>query len=100
MRHRDGALSSVRVDFVDRAYNRRCRFIGERGTLSWEWGGPVRLEPGAEELWAQPGFDLAETYRAGLADFLASIDEGRTPRCDGRAGLRVVELCEGILGGD
>jgi predicted dehydrogenase len=96
MRHGGGALSSIRVDFVDRSYNRRSRWVGESGTITWEWGGPVRLEPGGEQLWADPEFDLGETYRSAMSDFLGAIRDGGRPRCDGRAGLRVLELCEAV----
>src|SRR5205085_9733157 len=40
-RHSSGALASIHMDFLDRSYNRRSRWIGEEGTISWEWTGPV-----------------------------------------------------------
>src|SRR5579884_68996 len=93
-RHESGAVSSVHADFVDRSYNRRQRWVGADGTIAWEWGGDVVLLPSREVLWRDDGFDVDGTYRFALADFLAAIERGGRPRCNGRDGLRVVELCE------
>jgi predicted dehydrogenase len=97
LRHAGGAVSSVHMDFVDREYNRRSRWVGEKGTISWEWDRAATAEPGARALWVDPAFDLAETYRTALADFVAAIADERPPRCDGREGLRVLVLCEAAL---
>ncbi len=95
-RHDSGALSTVRVDYLDRAYNRRSRWVGELGTIAWEWRGDVRLEPGGKVLWSDPGFDVSATYRAALDDFLDAVQHDRRPRVDGRDGLRIVEICEQV----
>jgi predicted dehydrogenase len=97
-RHASGALSSVHADFLDRAYNRRSRWVGELGTIAWEWRGPVQLLPAGETLWREtetdPSIDM--TYVAALRDFLTAVENGGRPRCDGRDGLRTLELCEGV----
>ncbi len=92
-RHEGGALSSVHMDLLDRAYNRHSRWVGEEGTITWAWGGPAVLLPAAEELWADDAFALADTYRSALADFLVCAESGGEPRASGRDGLRVLELC-------
>jgi predicted dehydrogenase len=98
-RHSNGAISSIHMDYLDRVYNRRCRWIGEDGTIAWEWGAPARLEPMGETVWDDPAFDLTTTYTAVLADFLDAIARARAPRCTGRDALRVLELCEAVSGG-
>jgi predicted dehydrogenase len=95
-RHESGALSSVHADFLDRSYNRACRWAGEEGTLAWRWDRGVELLPAGETLWSDPGFDFDETYRRALADFLESARIGGRPRADGHDGLRVLELCEAV----
>lgn len=97
-RHESGAVSSVHVDFVDRSYNRRSRWIGSDASIEWRWGGPVALERGAgrELLWQDDGYDPAETYRAQLADFLTAAAGGAGPRVTGADGLRVVELAAAV----
>ena len=92
LRHESGAVSSVHMDFVDRSYNRRSRWIGEGGTIEWSWGGPVRLD--STLLWEDDGFDLATTYLDEVAAFL----DGRDPPGDhlGDA-VRALELADAVV---
>jgi predicted dehydrogenase len=97
LRHESGALSSVHVDLIDRAYNRQSRWIGSAGTITWAWGGPARLLGGDGEtvLWDDEHFDLVRTYVDEVAAFLA----GEAPPGDhlGDA-VRALELIEAVDG--
>jgi predicted dehydrogenase len=96
-RHEGGPVSSIHLDFLDRSYNRRCRWVGELATIAWEWGGPVRVLPSGETLWEDELFDLERTYASALRDFLAASEAETPPRCTGEDGLRTLELCEALL---
>jgi predicted dehydrogenase len=98
-RHVDGALASVHVDFLDRGFNRRSRWVGAEGTLAWEWSGPVRLMPAGVTLLEADEGALDRTYRDALEDFLAAASGGAAPRCTGRDGLSTLLLCEAVLAG-
>lgn len=92
--HTGGALSSIHADFVDRAYNRRCRLVGSEATLEWSWGGDVSLRSGdgIDTVWSDGGYELAESYRAELSDFLAGGG-----RCaSGEDAVRVLEVCDAV----
>ncbi len=94
-RHEGGALTSVHMDFLDRAYHRQSRWIGETGTVSWEWGGAARLthpDGSVELLWKDPAFDLNDTYRRELADFIEAASTGRAPRTAGREALHALQV--------
>jgi predicted dehydrogenase len=80
--HDGGTLTSVHVDFVDRDYNRRSRWVGEHGTIEWAWGGAVAVlgAGDSETLWSDPAFALDDTYRAELEWFLGGVDD---PAFDG-----------------
>jgi predicted dehydrogenase len=95
-RHAAGTVASIHMDFVDRAYSRRSRWVGDLGTFAWDWGGPVRALPSGEALWEDAGFDLGSTYVSALHDFVDAVEAGRDPRCTGWDGLRTLELCESI----
>src|SRR4051794_27049015 len=94
LRHENGAVSSVHMDMLDRTYNRRSRWVGADGTITWEWKGDVVC--GDETLWHGDGFDLGETYEAALRDFLSAAAAGTAPRATGLDGLRVLEICETV----
>ena len=94
-RHVSGALTSVHMDFLDRTYNRRSRWVGELGTIEWVWGGPVHLfrRGGNQEiLWHDPAFDCNDTHVMELCDFLDCIKSGRQPRTTGWEAKRVLEI--------
>lgn len=101
-RHTSGALTSVHMDFLDRAYNRRSRWIGECGSIEWTWGGPVRLLCGrdaSETLWDEPAFDYNDTYVSELEDFISAASDGRPPRTPGRDALRTLEVALSVTNG-
>jgi predicted dehydrogenase len=98
-RLQSGAIASVHMDFVDRSYNRRSRWVGEEGTIAWDWGVPVRLLTGGVSLWEEKAHVLSETYAAALQDFVSAVELGSVPRCSGRDALRTLELCEAVVRG-
>lgn len=96
-RHVAGAISSIHMDLLDRNYNRRSRWVGESGTIDWEWGGPVRLVPEGEVLWMHEEGALEASYVSELRDFTGAVADGRAARCSGWDGLRTLELCEAAI---
>jgi predicted dehydrogenase len=93
-RHASGALTSIHMDFLDRAHNRRSRWVGERATIDWDWRGPVQLLlPGGrrEVLWENPVFDDDETYLRELSDFLSASSSGHAPRTSGWEALATLK---------
>jgi predicted dehydrogenase len=93
--HAGGAVASIHMDLFDRSYNRRSRWVGERGTIEWHWDGRVRLLPSGETVWDEADA-LAGTYEASLQDFFEAVDTGAEPRCSGRDGLRTLAVCEAV----
>jgi predicted dehydrogenase len=93
LRHKAGAVSSVHMDLLDHAYNRRSRWVGTTGTIEWAWGGPVRLVSGANEeiVWYDDGFDLARTYVDEVEAFLTGEDPPGDQLDDAVLALELVE---------
>lgn len=90
--HDSGTLSSIHMDFVDRAYNRRSRWVGDQGTIEWTWGGAVEVHgPRAGILWQDEGFDLNETYAAELKAFLERQPAPGDGLGDARRALQLAE---------
>lgn len=90
LRHDSGAISSVHMNLVDRAYNRRSRWIGDEATIEWRWGEAVELHGQAHEvLWCDEGFDLNETYLDEVRAFLARRPAPGDSLADARRALEL-----------
>jgi predicted dehydrogenase len=52
MDHKNGAMSEVHLDYVQRTYERGCQVVGEHGTIFWEFGkGEVRWYDARHGSW-------------------------------------------------
>jgi predicted dehydrogenase len=81
--HREGTVSTIALDYLDRDYRRGCRLVGSEGSVEWRWG---------------PDFDVQDAYRAQTAAFLEAVRDGGIPEgsplCDGTAGAHAVAICD------
>jgi predicted dehydrogenase len=93
LEHAGGAVTSMTLDYLDRAYNRGCRVVGEEGTVEWSWARQsVELHParGEPERLAAPS-DVDPSYRTQLEVFVGRAergdarDRGADPRTTGVA---------------
>jgi predicted dehydrogenase len=86
--HAGGTVTSVALDYLDRAYHRGCRVVGEEGTVRWSWREQaVELHParGEPRRLAAPS-DVEPTYRAQLELFLGNAaGEERSADASARA---------------
>ena len=98
--HVSGAVSSLTLDYLDRAYRRGCRVVGEDATVTWDWhGGEVAvLRPGGEADVRPAPADPQAAYRAQTRAFVEAVREGGVldgsglvPARDGAAALRVID---------
>jgi predicted dehydrogenase len=97
--HTNGAISSIHMDFLDRSYSRRSRWVGTLASLDWNWDGPVRLlGPNHQEeiLWHNSDFDLNQTYIDEIDNFLTCIKSNHPPLTSGHDGKRVLEIAQQI----
>lgn len=96
--HEGGVWSTAHMDFLDRSYNRRARWVFEEGSLEWRMGRGLWQECGrkAEQLVDDSGFDLNTTYIRELEDFLSAIEESRPPRCTGFESALILQRLSGI----
>lgn len=96
LRFAGGALGSVDVNFFEPAYRRGCLIVGSHAVARWDWRQAtvtISREADDDEV-IDVRCDLADTYRAEVVDFLAAVQEGRSPRAaigDGVAAVRLAE---------
>jgi predicted dehydrogenase len=97
----NGTLVNVVMSFDVRAHQLpRLELWGDAGSLQLsdpnDFGGTVRLHTGAD--WVdQPLMRPRGRRGAGVADQIAAVAAGRTPRCDSALAFHVLEAMDAIL---
>lgn len=90
-------LVNIHLDFVQRAPIRRCRFIGDAGTLLWD-GLTDRIECFKAEVGKWETFDQFvlpdrnQMYLDELEHFFRCIEYGEIPLVDGAQGQAVLAI--------
>lgn len=87
---------SLSLDYVSRRLVRRYEIVGEEGTLIWDLG-EKRLEISRSQTTeriaiGESAFDVAETYRTAMKEFLDAVQNRRPTSPDIADGLKSVEL--------
>ena len=97
LRHEDGWVADVSLDYLSRVYRRGIEVVGSLGTVRLDWArAVVELEfPDKAETWeASDPVDLS--YEREAERFLSFVEDGRPPPVDGWLGGRSVRLAEQI----
>lgn len=90
-------LINIHLDLVQRAPTRRCRFIGDAGTLLWDGITDqiecYKAETGQWEIFNEfVCNDRNQMYLDELQHFFKCIEQGETPLIDGVQGHAVLEI--------
>ncbi len=92
--------AELHLDFVQRAYARTCKVVGETGTALWDFGvQEVRWFSAEQKTWntIPYTFEANDMYVAEMVHFLESLGNGTGPMVDleqGRDVIRVVEAAK------
>jgi predicted dehydrogenase len=97
MRHRNGSMSEVHLDFVQPVYSRACRIVGRDGAIEWRLrANTVEIcrhgEPGFSPVFKLDTFDFNETYLDEIRHFVDCIQAKATSINDLAEGTRVLEV--------
>jgi predicted dehydrogenase len=80
LRFESGATAAVHLDYLQRAYARSCKIIGEDGTIHWDIACGVRVFTAAAGEWLRlsppEGYALGDMYLRELEHFLACVAAG------------------------
>jgi predicted dehydrogenase len=83
LRFRSGAIGSVHVDYLQRAYTCTLKIVGERGSLSWAYRPTVVRHLGEDGVWRtvfeDPAPEVNEMYVAELRHFFDALARGEAP---------------------
>jgi predicted dehydrogenase len=97
LRHANGVISSVHLNFIQRDYRRTAQIIGSEGTISWDFAERRVLVYGPDGQIAQTiaepaGWELNQMYIGEIDHFLQAISARRptiNPLAGGIAALEI-----------
>jgi predicted dehydrogenase len=87
LRFTSGVIAHVHLDYVQRAYSRNCKFVGEDGIISWDFNDKkVGLFSGNNKQWSwfkQPeNFELNHMYIDEIKHFINCVKGIEKPTLD------------------
>lgn len=100
MKMRAGFSVAIHIDYIQRAYGRSCKVIGEEGTIGWEIGSPLRWFSAATKSWhsvpSPDGYTINDMYLEELRHFLRCLERSAKSALDIEEGVRVTRLALAI----
>ncbi|HLC74604.1 MAG TPA: Gfo/Idh/MocA family oxidoreductase [Candidatus Nanoarchaeia archaeon] len=99
--HQSGTISHIQLDYLQRAYSRSCKIIGEHGTVIWNFTDHrVKHYDAATKTWSSTrmdNFDFNTTYRAEEEHFVKCIEGKEKPVVTGEEARDDVALALAAL---
>lgn len=89
--------AELHLDFVQRAYTRTCKVVGEAGTALWDFTKQeVRWYSSADPTWKSIPykFEVNDMYISEMAHFLKSVGSGTGPLVDLEQSRDVIKVVE------
>ena len=95
LRFSGGELAGVHLDFIQRAYSRSCKLIGEEGTIVWDYlGKEVGVFSAQTGSWENTiiEFEPNEMYVEEMKHFIKCLKGEETPLTDGINAKQVLRI--------
>jgi predicted dehydrogenase len=95
LKFENGAMAGVHLDFVQRAYSRSCKLIGERGTIVWDYPGKkVSIFYATTDHWEEikTEADPNDMYISEMKHFVNCVRGEETPVVNGAGAKRVLQI--------
>lgn len=77
MKFESGASAMIHIDYIQRAYSRSCKVIGEQGTIVWDINQDLRWYSAAIGQWttieAPHGYNINQMYLDEMAHLLECV---------------------------
>lgn len=89
-------FGQVKCDYLQKAYSRNCKIVGERGNLDWNYGENVvclNNEKGSKKLFTVKNFNPNEFYLKEMKYFLSCANKKRRTFNDFSKGLITLKTC-------
>jgi len=107
VRFETGALGSIHLDYLQHAFNRHCKIVGERGVLTWDMNEAlVRFWENDNGTWevihrVPEGYDINQIYIDEIRTLFAAVETRTIPMSNVHEAARVLELtlrCKELAG--
>lgn len=100
LRHANGILSEVHLDYVQRTYERGCQIVGENGTIFWDFREKnVRLYRSEDKSWENfaqaEDWEINQMYIDETRHFLGCLEENRETICPFDQAAHVLKIALG-----
>jgi predicted dehydrogenase len=95
LKMKSGAIVELHLDYIDMAYDRGFRIVGENGTVVWDMPAmTLKSYAAATKTWTEmPNkFDFNETYLSEARHFIAALRGTEEPYENGNIGKRDLEI--------
>ena len=99
----NGVLGGIRSDYLQKSYSRRCKIVGERGSISWNWAkNKVIFEDGSGErvLFDASNFDTNDMYVKEVEYFIDIIKRNEPTFNDIKFAKNVLKIALRIKRGE
>ena len=97
LRHADGAVADLSLDYLSRRYRRGVEVVGSDATIRLDWAREVLEVENGESVASEPATTpVMESYRRQAERFLAFVSDGTAPPVDATEGARSVHLAAAI----
>jgi predicted dehydrogenase len=95
LRFAGGAQATIHLDFVQRAYSRSCKLVGERGTALWDFTSrEVKVFMAESNDWQSfpHSFEPNDMYASEVEHFFHCVVTGESPTVDLAQATDVLKL--------
>lgn len=97
LQFRSGPIAEVHLDYIQRSYGRSCQFIGEEGTILWDFNDrQVMVYSAQTNEWQvfpeEPDYDTNQMYVEEMKHFIDCLEGKTQPTQDISQGRSVLEI--------
>ena len=97
LEHRQGGISSIHLNYVERGYHWQTGIIGTRGNLQWNYAGQYLQIQTADDREIRvpdpPDFHRDDLFRAQLKAWLKVLSDKVEPTATLEQGIEVTRIC-------
>lgn len=95
LKFKDGSVADIHMDFIQRGYERSCKFVGEAGTLKWNFEtNEVKLFRASDNTWKSFPYEFVDNdmYIEEVKHFMECVQKNISPLSDIKHAKMVLEI--------